>query len=68
MEFTMISRFWEIVQHSGIAYTGPLKRRHYANAKAGVFDLVFEATQRRLDESDSAERLVPAERAETPGG
>lgn len=63
----METLFWEIVEHSGVAYTGPLKRRRYHSAQTGTFDLLFQATRRRLETSDEVERLVPAPGADTSG-
>lgn len=55
----METLFWEIIQNSGVKCKVPFRQRRYPQAKQGTFDGLFEATQRRLDETDSIDdRLV----------
>jgi hypothetical protein len=49
----METLFWEIIDNSGVKCKVPFKRRHHPEAKHGTFDALFQATQRRLDETDS---------------
>jgi flavin-dependent dehydrogenase len=50
----METLFWEIIDRSGVKCKVPFKRKQHANSKKGSFDLLFEATSRRLDEVSAA--------------
>ncbi len=55
--------FWEIIEKSGVKCDIPLKRRRYPDAKKGTFDMLFEATSRRLDDTAGSQ---PRELAAKP--
>ncbi len=50
----METLFWEIIDHSGVQCKVPFKRKQHAKSLKGSFSLLFEATLRRLDETDQA--------------
>lgn len=51
----METLFWEIIDHSGVKCKVPFKRKHHAQTLKGSFEMLFEATLRRLEEGRSSE-------------
>ena len=45
----METLFWEIIDWSGVKCRVPFRRRKHAGSKPSTFQMLFEATQRRLD-------------------
>ncbi len=55
----METLFWEIIDHSGVKCKVPFKRKQHEQTLKGSFNLLFEATMRKLSESRPAEQQEP---------
>lgn len=58
--------FWEIIDKSGVDCDVPLRRRRHKHAKKGTFDVLFEATARRLEEDPAAAEPAPMAASDLP--
>jgi flavin-dependent dehydrogenase len=62
----METLFWEIIDHSGVECRVPFKRKQHPKSIKGSFDLLFAATQRRLDTAGQASDSSTETAAEMP--